>query len=143
MDVLAQLAPRLRDTRFAAEMIPGHRREVGLDEGSNCQRYAYAVLAAFGVDVPPFRSDDLWADVSVTRQVTVPEPLDLVLYGPSDDPFGAHVGVCLGGTKVLHLCEEIGTPIVWDFEDFAARPRYRSQIGFKRSLALPTAPRVR
>lgn len=38
----------------------------------------------------------------------------------------------LGGAAVLHLCKEIGAPVVWDFQDFAKRERYASLIGFKR-----------
>lgn len=33
----------------------------------------------------------------------ISEPLDLVLYAPSLDPWGAHVGVCLRDTGVLHV----------------------------------------
>lgn len=63
----------------------------------------------------------------------ISEPLDLVLYAPSLDPWGAHVGVCLRDTGVLHLCEEVGLAAVWDFKAFAARARYQSCIGFKRT----------
>ena len=65
-----------------------------------------------------------------------PEPLDLVLFAGSPDPWGAHVGVSLGGAEVLHLCKEVGVPVVWEFEDFAERERYRSLIGFKRVRTL-------
>ena len=64
--------------------------------------------------------------------VSEPEPLDLVLFAVSPDPWGAHVGVYLGGSEVLHLCKEIGVPVVWDLQDFAQRERYGSLIGFKR-----------
>ena len=113
-------------------MIPGREPELGLTEGSNCQRYAYAVLRHFGLLVPDLRSSELWADGGLLTTVTEPEPLDLVLFAASPDPWGAHVGVYLGGSAGLHLCKEVGVPVGWGFKDFAERERYRSFIGFKR-----------
>ena len=49
--------------------------------------------------------------------VSGPEPLDLVLFAASPDPWGADVGVYLGGADVLHLCKEVGFPVVWDLKD--------------------------
>ncbi len=117
--------------RYVGEMVPGHRPEMGLTAGSNCQRYAYAVLRHFALSVPDLRSSDLWVDQGSTMSVANPAALDLVLYAPTRDPWGAHVGVFLGGSSVLHLCEEVGVPAVWDFDDFADRDRYREQLGFK------------
>jgi hypothetical protein len=34
---------------------------------------------------------------------------------------------------VLHLSKEVGVPVVWDFDEFASRERYRVRIGFKRA----------
>ncbi len=129
--VLAALPPEFLQVSFSERMIPG-REPVGLTEGSNCQRYAYAVLRHFGLSVPDLRSSELWADEEVLTTVSEPEPLDLVLFAASPDPWGAHVGVYLGGVEVLHLCKEVGVPVVWDFKDFAEREHYRSLIGFKR-----------
>lgn len=133
--VCAQLPPAFRKVPYVGRMIPGLRPEVGLDEGANCQRYAYAVLAQFGRPVPPLRSDDLWHDTESTRVVDTWEPLDLLLFSPTDDPYGAHVGVFVGDDQVLHLCAEVGLPAVWGLADFAARDRYRVLIGAKRALA--------
>ncbi|AJC54471.1 hypothetical protein [Streptomyces sp. 769] len=105
--------------------------------GANCQRYAYAVLAHFGLRVPPLRSAELWADRAATRRAAPPGPLDLVLFdaGPlagGPEGYGAHVGVHLGPDRVLHLCREVGRPAVWGYADFAARARYVRFLGAKR-----------
>jgi cell wall-associated NlpC family hydrolase len=131
--VLAALPPALLQVRFSERMIPGRQPELGLSAGSNCQRYAYAVLRHFGLSVPDHRSSELWADEELLTTVSDPQPLDLVLFAASPDPWGAHVGVYIGGGSVLHLCKEIGVPVVWDFTDFAERERYASRIGFKRA----------
>ena len=129
---MANLPQSFRTVRFEAEMIPGHLPHLGLSGGSNCQRYAYAVLAYFGRVLPDLRSDQLWLDDAFTVAVTEPETLDLVLFAAGPDPWGAHVGVFLGDSCVLHRCKEIGMPAVWNFQDFGQRERYRCRIGFKR-----------
>lgn len=110
-----------------------------LARGANCQRYAYAVLRHFGLLVPPLRSAELWADEEATRRVRRPQPLDLVLFdgGPVEGRpagYGAHVGVHLGPDQVLHLCREVGRPVVWRYPDFAARARYARLLGAKRAM---------
>lgn len=110
-----------------------------LARGANCQRYAYAVLRHFGLLVPPLRSAELWADEQATRRVGRPQPLDLVLFdgGPVEGRpagYGAHVGVHLGPDQVLHLCREVGRPVVWRYADFAARARYARLLGAKRAV---------
>ena len=130
--VLADLPPEFLQVSFSERMIPGRQPELGLSAGSNCQRYAYAVLRHFGLSIPDHRSSELWADEEALTTVSDPEPLDLVLFAASPDPWGAHVGLYIGGSAVLHLCKEIGVPVVWDLTDFAERERYASLIGFKR-----------
>jgi hypothetical protein len=120
---------------YAGRMIPGFRPDVGLSEGANCQRYAYAVLDHFGRHVSPLRSDELWHDTESTCRVDAWEPLDLLLFSPNHDPFGAHVGLFAGDDKVLHLCAEVGLPALWEVAEFAKRDRYRVVIGAKRALA--------
>lgn len=131
--VLSTLPPEFLEVSFSERMIPGRQPELGLSEGSNCQRYAYAVLRHFGLSVPDHRSSELWADEEFLTTVSDPEPLDLVLFAAGPNPWGAHLGVYIGGGAVLHLCKEIGVPVVWDFSDFAERERYGSLIGFKRA----------
>jgi len=100
--------------------------------GSNCQRYAYGVLSLFGLWCPPLRSSDLWLDTTATSVVDSPQALDLALFNPTDEPYGAHVGVWMARDEILHLCDEIGTPVIWPIGEFASRPRYATLVGLKR-----------
>lgn len=67
----------------------------------------------------------------MTRPTTTPAPLDLILFNATDAPYGAHVGVLMTSTDILHLCHEVGRPAAWSLEDFARRPRYAHVIGSK------------
>ena len=117
---------------YDGEKYPGVGAIGDLCGGANCQLFAYAVLAHFGRDVPPLRSSQLWEDTAHTRRVTTLEPLDLLLFGMTADPYGAHVGVYLGEGTVLHLPKRIGVPAIWTLDDFAAAPGYTCFIGAKR-----------
>ena len=130
--MLDRLPAEFRTVRYDGARIPDGTHD--LSAGANCQRYAYAVLAHFGRRLPPWRSSDLWADTEVARTVTDFELLDLLLFGPDGEPFGAHVAVYAGGGRALHLCKAVGRPVVWSLEQFAARPEYRVLIGGKRVL---------
>lgn len=133
--VLAALPAPFRTVRYVGARFPGSaavRARPGIGAGTNCQLFAYAVLARFGLVVPPVRSSELWADTDVTVRVAAPQPLDLMLVNATDAPWGAHVGVWLGDDRVLHLCAELGRPAVWSPADFAARDRYRTLVGFVR-----------
>jgi hypothetical protein len=135
-DLPELLPPELLQVRYAAARYPGSpavAARPGLADGANCQLYAYAVLDHFGVRVPPLRSSELWTDRTATRVVPTPEqPLDLLLFGPTRDPDGAHVALWLGPDRVLHLCREVGHPAFWPLDAFLARERYRVLIGTKR-----------
>jgi len=131
--VLERLPGLFWEVPWVGRMIPGLGAELGLTEGANCQRYAYAVLALFDRHVPPLRSDELWHDTEHTCGVETPLPLDLLLFSPTDDPYGAHVGVSVGEARVLHLCAEVGLPAVWGLDDFLQRERYAVLIGAKRA----------
>ncbi|MFI1438582.1 hydrolase [Streptomyces fructofermentans] len=125
-------------TPYVGRRYPGSRsvaERPGLAEGANCQLFAYAVLAHFGLHVPAWRSSDLWADTERSVRVRTPEPLDLALFNRADDAWGAHVGVVAGEGLVLHLCAEVGRPAVWPPGAFAARERYRTLLGHKRLRA--------
>lgn len=103
--------------------------------GANCQLFAYTVLAHFGLHVPPLRSSNLWEDTTATKVVTDLEPFDLLFFNRTDDSFGAHIAVYLAPGEILHLCKEIGRPIVWSEADFAARPNYQVFVGAKRATS--------
>jgi hypothetical protein len=126
------------EVRYVGARYPGSpavRSRPGLSDGANCQLFAYEVLRHFGLAPPELRSSELWTDTSKTQRVTVPRPLDLVLLNLYQDPWGAHIGVWAGDDKVLHLCPEVGRPALWNMAMFAARPSYRTLVGFKRVTA--------
>jgi len=95
-------------------------------------RVPYMLSAGPGSDTPPLWSSDLWDDRAATAVVQDPEPLDLMLYNKTADPYSAHVAVWMAPGEILHLCHEIGVPAIWPPVMFAARPRYATLIGFKR-----------
>ena len=129
-DLLATLPVQFRSVRYDGACVPdgGH----DLSGGANCQRYVYAVLAHFGIDLPPWRSSELWADNERTQIVSAFEPLDLLLFNRDAEPFGAHVAVYAGARQALHLARSVGEPAVWSLAEFAARDEYRVLIGGKR-----------
>ena len=100
--------------------------------GANCQAFAYALLRHFGRAISDFRSSDLWDDASETERVRDLEPLDLLLFNRTTDPYGAHVGLYLGEGRVIHLAKRVGLPAVWPLERFAREPGYEVFIGAKR-----------
>jgi hypothetical protein len=104
-------------------------------EGSNCQRFAYAVIALFDLKCPPLQSSNLWEEDELTTVVNEPEPLDLVLFNSSDEPFGAHIGLYMASDEIFHLSREVGKPAVWSFEEFAMRWRYSKIVGIKRVIS--------
>ena len=138
-DLLATLPVRFRTVRYDGAKVPDGRHD--LSGGANCQRYAYAVLAHFGIQLPPWRSSELWADVTLTEQVTAFQPLDLLLFNPADEPYGAHVAIYTGEGQALHLAKSVGQPTIWSLVEFAERPQYRVLIGGKRFRGiLPLSP---
>ena len=117
---------------YRANAIPGARRPDQLEFGANCQLYAYAILALFARSVAPHRSSELWDDPALTRvALEDAEDLDLALFSPTGDAWGAHVAVVLGN-RLLHLSAEVGRPALWHWRDFAVRPRYRVLVGLIR-----------
>ncbi|WP_089314881.1 hydrolase [Actinomadura mexicana] len=135
--LLARLPPGFWVVRYVGARYPGSQAVVehpGIADGANCQLFAYEVLRYFGLEVPELRSSELWADTAATTSVSDARPLDLVLFNATRDPWGAHVGVWTDDDQVLHLCSEVGRPVVWRMDEFAARDRYRTVIGIKRVI---------
>ena len=94
----------------------------------------------FGRTISNFRSSDLWDDTRETMRVTGPlEPLDLLLFNPAADPYGAHVGVYLGEGRAIHLAKRVGAPAVWPLARFTTERGYEILIGAKRVIAAPSA----
>jgi len=121
--------------RYNAAIHPGVAHPTDLSTGANCQVFAYALLAHFGISFPPLRSSELWADTEHSCVVTEFQPLDLLLFGKTADAFGAHVAVCVGEGRAVHLSRAVGLPVEWPIEDFAAHENYRVPIGGKRPRA--------
>jgi len=109
---------------------------VGLEQGANCQHFAYEFLRHFGFELPNLRSSELWSDSKYSTVALRIRPLDLVLFNRSRKAWGAHVGVYLGEKEVLHLCKSAGCPETWTLDKFAATPAYRVFVGAKRLRSL-------
>lgn len=120
------------DVPYVGASYPSAVSRESWRDGANCQLFAYGVLALHGWDVTDLRSDELWLDRECTALATEAAPLDLVLFNEDQDPYGSHVGLVVAPGAVLHLCKEVGVPVVWTWDEFAARPRYRVIIGYKR-----------
>ncbi|MEW2398995.1 hydrolase [Streptomyces sp. NPDC046862] len=134
--LLASIPGTWWSTPYVGARFPGSpsvKENPGLSEGANCQFFAYEVLRLHGIDLPAWRSSELWHDTRRTVRVADGEPLDLALFNATDDAWGAHVGVVVGEGRVLHLSAEAGRPAVWTMADFGERDRYRTLIGFKRA----------
>jgi len=131
-DLLAVLPRAFREVRYDATRIPDGDHD--LSGGANCQRFAYAVLAQFGIAPPPFRSSELWADSAYSRVVSALQPLDLMLFGRRRESHGAHVGVYAGAGQVLHLSALVGHPATWFLSEFPLHEQYVCCIGAKRVL---------
>ena len=118
---------------YVGARYPGAPDDEGIESGANCQRFAYALLRHNGRTVGDFRSSDLWSDTTDTFAVDDPEPLDLLLFNGTRHAFGAHVAVCLGQDRAIHLARHIGRPAIWSLAEFAMEPRYRCLVGIKRT----------
>jgi cell wall-associated NlpC family hydrolase len=117
---------------YNAAIYPGVAHPPDLSSGANCQVFAYAILAHFGITFPPLRSSELWTDTAHSRVVTDFQALDLLLFNKTSDPFGAHVAVLLGGGRAIHLSRAIGMPVEWSIPEFTNHEAYRVLIGAKR-----------
>jgi len=129
-----KIPERFHQVLYNRSRHPGAPGVRGLVGGANCQQYAYEFLREFGYTIPDFRSSDLWEDTQHTIVSELPEAFNLILVHDNPDPWGAHVGVCLGNGAILHLSQKIGVPAIERIESLTERPRYRYLIGFKRVL---------
>ena len=118
------------NVRYDSKAIPDALNE--LTAGANCQRFAYALLAFYGVELPPFRSSDLWEDREFTFSPAGLEALDLLLFNEEERAFGAHIAVFVGDDSAIHLALQAGRPEIWPLERFRQKSRYRCFIGAKR-----------
>ena len=121
-------------TTYDPSRTPGVANQSDLALGANCQVFAYELLRVNGLDLPNFRSSELWEDSLHTQHVTNLQPLDLVLYNNTPDPFGAHIGVCLDDHKVIHLSAERTVYEIVEHTTLMTRPKYALCIGAKRVI---------
>lgn len=127
-----ELPKEFLDVKYVGRRVPGCPNPSDLSLGANCQLFAYQLLRHFGVAVPDWRSSELWEDEAHTLEVKSFNALDLMLYHREASAWGAHVGVCLGGNRVVHLSKAVGRPVIWEHEAFATHERYAHFIGAKR-----------
>lgn len=138
---------------FAADIVPDipdrfwkipyditHDRDsatlMGIETGANCQNFAYELLRHFGVPVPYLRSSNLWEDTQHTIAVLKYQPLDLLLFNPTHNAWGAHVAVYVGNDRAIHLSRRVGLAAVWPLAQFMEHPEYRVLLGAKRALSI-------
>ena len=121
------------EVRYARERYPGVAGVVGIDEGANCQQFAYELLRHFGKQIPDFRSSELWADEIHTEKVSEYEALDLLFFTTEGESCGAHIGVYLGENEVIHLSKDIGRPQIMGLDEFPKIDRYKILLGAKRA----------
>jgi lipoprotein Spr len=121
------------NVKYDAAMFPGAEGVQGVNNGANCQQFAYEFIRYFGYSIPDFRSSNLWDDSIFTDKVTVLEQFDLVLFNRTSEAWGAHVSVYLDNDRLLHLSKSVGTPVIWSFQEFKNRPEYAVVVGAKRA----------
>jgi murein DD-endopeptidase / murein LD-carboxypeptidase len=120
---------------YNGDHYPGAPGVNGLIEGANCQLYAYEILRHFGLQIPDFRSSNLWEDTQYTDIVSDLGPLDIVLFNRTKKVWGAHVGLCISSDEIIHLSKQVGRPAIWGMAEFQMRPEYQTFIGAKRIRA--------
>ena len=120
------------NAKYDASKYPGSGNCNGLENGANCQYFAYELLKYFGHTLPDLRSSDLWKDTIYTKQVQTFEPLDIIFFNKDNNSYGAHLGIYIGANKVIHLSKEVGYPTVWNFDEFKKRENYKYLLGCKR-----------
>jgi cell wall-associated NlpC family hydrolase len=138
--VPSEIPSRFWNVPYDGGRYPGAAGVTTLNGGANCQLFAYELLRAFGREVPPLRSSDLWADREFTTEVEGPfEPLDLLLFNRNSDSYGAHIAVALGDDRAIHLSQRVGKAVVWPLARFHDEADYAILIGAKRVIgnALP------
>jgi cell wall-associated NlpC family hydrolase len=129
---MIEIPPEFLKVPYNSSHYPGVDGFNGLEAGANCQVFAYAFLAHSGIEVPPFRSSELWEDDLYTSAVAEFQPLDLLLFNHHAVAYGAHVTVYVGNDSILHLSSRHGHSVVEPISDLQRCHKYRCFIGAKR-----------
>jgi len=125
------------EVTYKASHYPGSAKTNGLEGGANCQVFAYEFLGYFGLEIPDFRSSELWEDTTFTKKIQNVEdlePLDILLWNKKEKVWGAHVGVYIGENSVIHLSKQNVYPKIQTLEEVSENPLYKVFIGAKRFL---------
>jgi len=120
--------------KYVGARIPGIENQADLRLGANCQVFAYELLKKNGLYPPNLRSSELWDDILHTKKVKNLRALDLMLYNPDNESFGAHVGVYIGAEKIIHLSYQNQKPEIIEHKLMSNNEKYRVFIGAKRVL---------
>ena len=131
---MIEIPPEFLQVPYNGANFPGAVGFDGFKGGANCQVFAYSFLAHHGIELPPFRSSELWEDREYTVVVTEFEPLDLLLFHKHPQAYGAHVTVYVGDERVVHLALHHGYPRVETISELQRYHKYCSFIGAKRPL---------
>jgi lipoprotein Spr len=134
VSIASSIPDRFWNVRFDPDHDVNSPILKGFEESPNCQNFAYEILRHFGRSIPNLRSSNLWEDTEHTIVVSEYEPLDLLLFNRTPEPWGAHVALYVGDDHAIHLSREIGVAVVWPIGQFAERPAYRVLIGAKRTI---------
>ena len=119
---------------YRGSRIPNVENQRDLSLGANCQVFAYELLRVNGVIAPNLRSSELWADTMSSQHVSTYEPLDLLLFNPTSESYGAHVAVSLGGIKLIHLSAENRIAEITTIQAMQTKPKYHVLLGGKRII---------
>ena len=114
---------------------PGSEALGDFKDGANCQVFVYELLVHFGYpNMPDFRSSELWEDEIHSQKVNHVEAYDILFWNKTATAWGAHVGLALDASHIIHLSHENGFAEIWPIEKFETKPNYAHFIGSKRSL---------
>ena len=122
---------------FAADIVPDiPDRFWKIPYDITHDRDSATLMGHFGVPVPYLRSSNLWEDTQHTIAVLKYQPLDLLLFNPNHNAWGAHVAVYVGNDRAIHLSRRVGLAAVWPLAQFMEHPEYRVLLGARRALSI-------
>jgi murein DD-endopeptidase / murein LD-carboxypeptidase len=135
-NIVSEIPDRFWKIPYDITHDPDSATLLGMETEANCQNFAYELLRQFGRYVPNLRSSNLWDDTEYTVVADTNQPLDLLLFNRTPNPWGAHVAIHVGDDRAIHLSRRVGLAAVWSLCQFAAHPEYRVLIGAKRALSI-------
>lgn len=129
---LINIPQQFFEVEYKGSRIPGTENPSNFKQGANCQVFAYELLKHNGINIPNFRSSELWEDTIYTEKVEIIKPLDILLYNSENKAYGAHVGVSIGNNMLIHLSAENNKAEIISQEDMLRKNKYCIFIGAKR-----------